>query len=81
MPDSPRCFKCLSEGKIGQTYRIVKTRNYKCQSCGQITNHDQYESLDFDWRGNAAWIEKMTQRMKATNSKIGMKRLQELKTT
>ena len=49
MPDSPKCKKCMSRGDISQTYRIVRTRTYKCATCGWI-DIGPFDDREFMWK-------------------------------
>lgn len=60
--DSPKHLKCLNEGKTGQYYRLAGSSNYKCKSCGTITNGREFEPIEFSWKEEPdkwrVWVEK-----------------------
>ena len=50
MADSPFCIKCYASGRLSHTYRIVRSRTFKCATCKTISEDGAYESIDFQWR-------------------------------
>lgn len=48
--DFPKHIECLNEGKTGQYYRLAGTNNYKCRSCGRITNQIEFEPVEYTWK-------------------------------
>ena len=73
-------MKCIEEGKIGQTYKIAGKQNFKCGSCGRVSDRSEYSDEDFSWRTDDKWLTKAQNLMNAKKSKVGQARVLEIKT-
>lgn len=79
MSDSPKCFKCIGEGKVGQTYKIVNKPYFKCSSCGHVTSREIYTELDMEWRTKPLeWLKMAKAKVDAMKSKPAEIRLKEI---
>lgn len=48
--DFPKHIECLNKGLTGQYYRLCGSNNYKCRSCGIITNSRVFEPVEYSWK-------------------------------
>lgn len=79
MSDSPRCFKCIADGKTGQTYKVFPARVYKCQSCQSIYTEKEFKPLDFEWKTKPEeWQVSIRQKLEAQKNKVGIARLNDI---
>lgn len=77
--DSPKHIQCLNEGKTGQYYRIAGTNNYKCKSCGTITNGREFDPIEFSWKNDTErWKTWVNDKIKNDNGKKKLKHIVEV---
>lgn len=50
--DSPKCLLCVTKGRVGQTYHIAHSPNFKCHDCHTIYRRDHFEDIEYRWREN-----------------------------
>ena len=76
MPDSPRCLKCLDEGKNGQTYWNLNTKKFKCSTCQRLYERHEVMEEAMTWRDEKSpWYEKV----RPSLTKVGQKPLDEIR--
>lgn len=50
MSDFPKCIECLIKHKTGQTYKLLGTNTYYCQSCKKQIDGATFDPLEFEWK-------------------------------
>ena len=72
--DSPKHIACLNNGFTGQYYRIARTQNFKCKSCGDIRHKDSFQEGDFLWRKNPKAYEVLIKNLLSDKGKKNLKK-------